>query len=291
MFPQFGSRLMHSVFRLPYEPALNNSCDSTPEISVIVPIGGLSRVAQFQAVLKSIQQSEGIRFEILVIEQSSEPEVPDRLPEGISYFHAKCSADVPFNKSWLMNIGARQAQGKYLAIHDADYLVDPDYLRKTAAVLEHYQVARLGRFIFYLSELATFDFLSHGDFARLRNIRHSVDSVVQNNPTPIAIHKDAYWKIGGHDESFFGWGGEDTEFLSRARTLNITEAGLLPLVHLWHPSAPKKVSGDRNHQQQAEKLAIPPEVRCQILRELQLSDGAPVVADVSTTSSSQKPGN
>ena len=60
----------------------------------------------------------------------------------------------------------------------------------------------------------------------------------------IAILKDAYERIGGMDEGFVGWGGEDNEFWERAQTLRLWPYAHLPLWHLWHPPQPGKYAQD-----------------------------------------------
>jgi len=58
----------------------------------------------------------------------------------------------------------------------------------------------------------------------------------------IAIARDKYWQIGGFDEAFIGWGGEDNEFWERAQTLKVWNYGYLPMVHLWHTAQPDKTN-------------------------------------------------
>jgi hypothetical protein len=111
---------------------------------------------------------------------------------------------------------------------------------------------RLARYIFYLDEATSREIWAHHHFGSLRQ----VSQVVENNPTPVAIARDAYLQIGGHDESFFGWGGEDNEFMNRLRTLRLGEGSFLPIIHLWHPEAPNR-SGDRNAGHLKRRLAIP----------------------------------
>jgi GT2 family glycosyltransferase len=59
--------------------------------------------------------------------------------------------------------------------------------------------------------------------------------VIQNlHGGSVAITREGYEAIGGLDEDFVGWGGEDNEFWDRAETLRSTRFGYLPIVHLWH---------------------------------------------------------
>jgi hypothetical protein len=75
--------------------------------------------------------------------------------------------------------------------------------------------------------------------------------------------------MGGFDERFTGWGGEDDEFFDRCRSLNHYGFGHLPFIHLWHPPQAAKVTGGREHNlaMLAERLNIPPEARIRELAE------------------------
>ena len=74
----------------------------------------------------------------------------------------------------------------------------------------------------------------------------TVESVLQNFPLSTAVTKLAFKRIGGCDEQFEGWGGEDLEFLDRLKVTKLFPGSYAPGVHLWHAPAPKKESGDRN---------------------------------------------
>jgi hypothetical protein len=108
----------------------------------------------------------------------------------------------------------------------------------------------------------------------------TIDQVIANTPMPIAVRSDAYWSVGGHDETFFGWGGEDLEFLSRMRTRRFSDGGLLPVVHLWHPPAANKASGDRNRKVSDWINSIPAEQRIETLIALSLGGLRPAPRSV-----------
>ncbi len=56
----------------------------------------------------------------------------------------------------------------------------------------------------------------------------------------LGVEVSAFRELGGMDEGFVGWGGEDVEFWDRAQTLPVWNYGCLPLVHLWHEPQPGK---------------------------------------------------
>ena len=134
------------------------------------------------------------------------------------------------------------AKGKVLVMHDNDMLVPQDY---TAQIIERfregYEVMNLKRFIFYLNEAHSRRIYSSDALS----LDEAPEAIVQNLEAggSVAISRDAYFEIGGFDESFVGWGGEDNEFWERAQTRKIWPYGYLPLIHLWHtPQAEKSAA-------------------------------------------------
>lgn len=282
VFPALGMRLLRHC--IPDAVPLNFDSDRTlaghPQVSVLVPVGGTGRMPLFQIVLAALRAQDGVPFEIIVVEQSCESTLAAQLPADVIYLHARSSGpEAGFNKSWALNVAARAARGETLVIHDADYVPPPGYLRQCHDVLRRVEGARSGRLIFYLDAATTGHIVTTRHFdPRMLHVR-GVEAVVQNNPTPLAVRRQTYWEIGGHDESYFGWGEEDAEFLERLRTRAISEAGWAPLVHLWHPPAPQKATGTRNHALHAVIAARPPTQRIETLRALVLGGEIPQVAE------------
>jgi hypothetical protein len=63
----------------------------------------------------------------------------------------------------------------------------------------------------------------------------------------IAIRRDAFFELGGFDEGFVDWGGEDDEFYDRCGALTHCRYSYLPFVHLWHrPQQDRKLADNLN---------------------------------------------
>lgn len=70
--------------------------------------------------------------------------------------------------------------------------------------------------------------------------RH-VKRKVENVPLGVAVvHRAAFETLGGFDERFQSWGGEDVAFIAAARTLVEFERIPGTIYHLWHPNDPTK---------------------------------------------------
>ncbi len=275
VFPRVSTRVLnHCLSRWPvfFNFANEQTTSTDPVVSFLVPIGGSDRLRQLQFAIASLRSQTGVAFEIIVIEQSHSREVNGELPDDVRYFHVYSPPTLDqFNKSRLLNCAARYARGQYLVIHDADMVVPICYAQKCADVLKAVDSFRPMRLLFNLTQTATSHIYSHPD--DITSVE--IESIVANTPNPIAVRRDIYWDIGGHDESFVGWGGEDLEFLSRLRTRQHCDGGLLPIVHLWHPHSPKKQSGHRNNDFTQVRLAEAVSLRIERLRNMQLGTAIP----------------
>jgi hypothetical protein len=239
----------------------------SPEVSFVIGHRGTDRLPHLLATLESIAGQQGASVECVVVEQDTEARVAAELPAWVRHVHTPPPAmAMPYCRSWAFNIGVRHSHGSVLVLHDNDMLVPADY---AANILRHVaqgaEVANLKRFIFYLSEAHT-----KRVFAGTSGMLDEAPaSIVQNLEAggSIAITRQAYDGIGGMDESFIGWGGEDNEFWERAQTRKVWPYAYLPLVHLWHAAQPGKSNADNPTQKRFEKLSlIPAEIRIERLR-------------------------
>lgn len=260
VFPQVGARLLQHCLR---ESAVNfnptkNGASKSPEVSFVLSVRGTGRLPQFLATVRSLLGQQDCESEVVVVEQSWQQEFQKIVPEGVRYIHTPAtSPDMPFNRSWALNAGAVHARGRIIVLHDGDYVVPAHFAKEVSQrICGDIQSARLPRLIFYFDQSTSEQIQQSHSLAGVRR----VSRIVQNNPTPMALTKEAYLAIGGHDESFYGWGGEDNEFLDRARTLNHCEGAFLPVFHLWHPEAPNR-SGDRNTGRLKQIMARSPAAR------------------------------
>jgi len=231
-----------------------------PEVSFILGHRGAARLPHLLATLESIAGQQGASFECLVVEQDAQSVLSERLPAWVRLVHTPPpTADMPYCRSWTFNVGSKHARGKVLVLHDNDMLIPADYAAQVMLRLNQgYEVANLKRFIFYLSEAHTRQVFAGN--ALLTD--QAPEAIVQNLEAggSVAIEREAYRRIGGMDESFIGWGGEDNEFWERAQTCKVWPYGYLHLVHLWHPSQPGKHQGDNHALKRYRDLSAVPAI-------------------------------
>ena len=210
------------------------------DVSVLIGHRGQKRIDLLLSTLRSFATQEGVSIECIVIEQDSKQQIDGKLPGWVRYaFQELNSENGGYNRASAFNFGARLAQGKVLILHDNDMLVPVDYCNKIfEQVQKGYAALNTKRFVFYLSKEDT------------QNVSQSVDRLKSATPLYIvqnleaggsmAITKEAYFEIGGMDEDFVGWGGEDNEFWQRCSSLRRWIWGFSPIIHLWHESQPLK---------------------------------------------------
>lgn len=260
VFPAIGLRLMKRALAdwpitLQSEPEVQNA---PPDVSFIIGHRGLARLPHLLLTLQSIAAQRQVVCECIVVEQSATPEIQSALPTWVRYMHTPLpQADMPYCRSWAFNVGTQTAQGALLVLHDNDLLVPSDYAAQLMKRFwEGYEVINLKRFIFYLNEVQTGRVLATHQLL----LDEAPEAIMQNaqGGGSIAIGREAYFAIGGFDESFVGWGGEDNEFWERATTRRLWPFGYLPIVHLWHAAQPGKHDAQRQTAELLEQLSAIP---------------------------------
>jgi len=219
-------------------------CDSNPRISVLIGHRGMERLPLLLTTIKSIASQIDVKLECIIIEQDTIPRIKDYLPDWVQYLFLQTNNDLScYNRSAGFNLGAAYAQGEILILHDNDMLVSKTYCRDIARLVDQgFEALNTKRYVFYLKPSHT---------KRTLNSIHEIPTeppeyIVQNLEAggSMAITKKAYMQIGGMDEEFIGWGGEDIEFWNRCSLLNRWIWGYEPVIHLWHRNQPLKSQVD-----------------------------------------------
>lgn len=275
VFSSLGLRLMKRAFQdWPIELRDSPAFGKTDiRISFIIGHRGKERLRHLLATLKSIAAQRNVSFECIVVEQSLAREIGSLLPSWVRYIHTPLPyPDMPYCRSWAFNVGARAAKGNVLVLHDNDMLVPQDYaLEIMKRHADGFEVMNLKRFIFYLSTFYSERIFSSNAIT----FDEAPETIVQNLEAggSVAISKKAYFEVGGFDESFVGWGGEDNEFWERAQTRTVWPFAYLPLLHLWH--TPQQAKIEQNKTTAAlleERSRIPVKTRIEELSSRAFGD-------------------
>lgn len=240
VFPSLGRQLLHSALReWPIRFAKTPTPCRGPRISFLFAHSGRDRIKQLRRVIDSVFAQRDIDVECIVVGQSPSP-VQGLLPNEVVYRHLdKSHLKRGWYKSWAYNVGARIASGEILVFQDGDICMPDRYGTEVArAILQNgYDVASLQRFLFYLSPQSS----ARLESANSIDGRIAPDLVYQNwKGGTIAVRRQAFFDLGGFDEGFVDWGGEDDEFYDRCSAVRHCRFGYLPFVHLWHKPQPDR---------------------------------------------------
>lgn len=252
------------------QPALRGG--ESPEVSFIIAHGGNERVEHLGWTVRSILAQRGVAIECVVVEQNAVAFAEQRLPASVRVLHRPLPEGLGgWRKSWAFNQGARAARGKALVFHDGDIVCPADYARRVCRALEGRAVASVQRFLFNLDRATTEGLFRKEDWPS----PFCPERVRQNwEGGTIAIRRDAFFELGGYDEAFVGWGGEDNEFFDRCTAVGHDRFGDVPFVHLWHrPQQDKDHSKNVNiNTVLSARLQIPVKERIEELKRRRFGD-------------------
>lgn len=216
--------------------------NNMPKLSVIVCFKdwGLDRL---EGVTRSILQS-GLEDEIEIIVADYGSTNPGGYREsleslGARYFYFATNGI--WSRSRALNLGIREAKGKYLVTTDADMVFLPSTFPRLIQILE--DSPRTG-FVLQCRDLP--EGIEHSDILDETPDWELIESKSRLRPRwgmggLIAFERDAYVQLRGLDERFEIYGGEDLDLAKR-----LVRAGykrvwindpLIRMYHVWHPSS------------------------------------------------------
>lgn len=197
------------------------------EVLIVIPFQDRSaqrhRLRNLLACLLALrdQSSPRERYQVTVVETDAEPRWEDVIrPFADHYVFA--AKPGPFNKSWTVNVGVRHTPGQpeAICILDADVLADRQFVERNATRLRR---PGTGGHLTYRNML-TFDepATSHAIRERVHRRQAEADPdhfcgfLLRRPPgCCVWVRSAAFERIGGMDERYEGWGGEDYDFLHR----------------------------------------------------------------------------
>jgi hypothetical protein len=215
--------------------------------------GSRDRRENLLAVLRWLGQWPEIQ--VVVVEQDTVPWL-DRDPPlpksgaGLAYNPG------PFNKAWGFNIAARVARGPVLAFGDADVIAPRAFADAVRRCREGQGAVKPYRTIVDLTPEETarvrggeWELVPTRPADAPRNREGRGEHVVFAGGL-FVIQRETYLRIGGFDERFLGWGGEDDAMTAKLERAGVplAEIGDQPALHLWHPRSTESTLGQPHYE-------------------------------------------
>lgn len=166
-------------------------------------------------------------------------------------------SDDQFTRASAINTAVRRSRADVIIQSDPDSLVDPIALVVAAfdARASDGLVVAHSRYL-YLSRVATDEVINHGlTLANL--VPGDCDTYGTGGYGNVVAFSRATWEqVGGFDERFGVWGGDDAAFAYACEAM-VAPTRRIPgdMVHLWHPRLPQSEPGGPGYADQFAILA------------------------------------
>ena len=225
--------------------------DRSGEIHVVIPLmdrTGTGRVRNLVACLLALrdQSPSAPLHQVTVVEYDTHPRWRHVIEPMVDrYIHVHGTGR--FNKSWTVNVGVCQtrAPARLLCLLDADMVVDRDFLERNRARFDDPG---------HDAHLPHTECLSLDVTSTHRVIAQRCLAGEPEAPLPMSrglllrdapggclwIRSELFHRIGGFDERYAGWGGEDEDMIVRTSAAGATVQYDDVMVHLAHERPPMR---------------------------------------------------
>jgi predicted glycosyltransferase involved in capsule biosynthesis len=217
-----------------------NVIEDSTKLSIVVPLRALDFTFYRERLV--LRDSLALmEVETILVDDGSPSEVAAQISffcEQRGYTHVRLnSGDRAFSLSRARNAGLKKAKGVFVYFDDADLVYTKVFFQ---AVLNQLRLLAHSPFNFisvpavYLTVSASNQVLFDGslDNSYSRVVQALLLEDPKGGPTNdivasyapasgvVAVRRDLALQIGGYDEDFIGWGGEDRDFIFRLLALN-----------------------------------------------------------------------
>jgi len=173
---------------------------------------------------------------IILVEQNTETDITEI--SELVYLHLKIKTIEPlFCKSYLLNEGYNAGTNKYIIFADTDCAVDRNIMSSINGLLPNLDtqvILPYNRPVINLTEQQTLQLIDNHKIFNYSDSGLNSRGFTSNGGV-VMISADNYYKIGGHDPRFIGWGGEDDSFYIKSyKVLGMNRLNAT-LFHLNHP--------------------------------------------------------
>lgn len=189
--------------------------------------------------IRSVNQEE---FRIGIL-NCSDYCIRNEVPKNLQYAHLP--REGVYNRSFMINEAVRRfVNEQYFNISDIDIMYPPTFGLAVRSLLKQFENETC-RIVYYNNNMGVGDFKTydecHENYSKCQDHLRSKRGPAGGLGI---VHTESFWKIGGFEERFIGYGPEDQEFnlrISRINKLLKLDNELINTYHLWHNNfTPKK---------------------------------------------------
>jgi GT2 family glycosyltransferase len=171
-------------------------------------------------------------LDVLVVEQDNMSRF--RPPPGVRHVFARSNG--PYNRSWGFNIAYRESESPYLIFGDSDIVMRGHEFVSALAAAESLDA------LSPYSSVVDLEWSESGidldDMAKIERPGRGEGDNQKINLCGgvVAFSRGAFEAVGGWDEDFVGWGGEDDMMTFKVEAAGLRTASMpYRCYHLWHP--------------------------------------------------------
>lgn len=190
----------------------------------------MDRIINLRKVLEWLASFNNV--DVIIVEQDKYSKISHL---NLRATHVFIKSDKPYNRSWAFNVALKRNKNPVIIFGDCDIVMDPQELVNSINELNNFDVVSP-----YSSVLDLTPEETNYPFNMLPQIqragRGENDNQKINLCGGIVIFKaESIVKIGGWNEDFVGWGGEDDFQTIKVKKLGLTYKEMpYRCYHFWH---------------------------------------------------------
>jgi predicted glycosyltransferase involved in capsule biosynthesis len=208
------------------------------------------RLGNLKRTLEWINSFSGV--EVIVVEQDKHSKLKD--------FNLPCrniflKSNMPFNKSWGFNVGLKYANTGIIIFGDSDLIMDPQEFIKSVQLIDKYEMINP-----YSSVIDLNPQESSAPLGQILSIDRAGRGETDIQKVPLCggiciFRRDAIHRIGGWDQNFIGWGGEDDFQSVKVKNFLTSYENTAKCYHLYHDRPAPEMKWYQKNLQLLQKLS------------------------------------
>lgn len=189
--------------------------------------------------------------EVIVVEQDNHSKLKyTKLPCR----HIFLKSTMPFNKSWGFNVGLKYANTNIIVFGDSDLIMDPQEFIKSVQLVDKYEMINPYNSVIDLNAQE-----SGAGLDQILAINRAGRGETDIQKVPLCggiciFRREAIHKIGGWDQNFIGWGGEDDFQSVKVKNFLTFYENTAKCYHLYHDRPAPDMKWYQRNLQLLQKL-------------------------------------